>query len=94
MMVSGNISLHKANNQQFRNFLEKYTNQYILTDSTLRKQLPSCYEDVLRKIRHRVANNKIWVSIDETVEAGGRYVANVVIGTLFANRTGNILAAF
>jgi hypothetical protein len=28
------------------------------------------------------------------VEAGGRYVANVVIGTLFANRTGNILAAF
>jgi hypothetical protein len=47
-MVSANIPLHKANNQQFRNFLKKYTHQYIPTDSTLQKKLfifllPKCF---------------------------------------------------
>jgi hypothetical protein len=91
MMVSANIPLHKVNNEQFRNVLEKYTNWYIPTDSTLPKNyLPSCYEYVLRKIRRRGADNKIWVSIDETMDIGSRYVANVVIGTLFADHPGDI----
>jgi hypothetical protein len=30
-------------------------------------------------------NNKVWVSIDERTDVGGRYVANVVIGTFFAD---------
>jgi hypothetical protein len=33
IMVSANILLHKVNNQQLRNFLEKYMNHYIPTDS-------------------------------------------------------------
>jgi hypothetical protein len=37
-----------------------------------------------------VGDNKIWVLIDETTDVCGRYVANVVIGTLFADRSGNI----
>jgi hypothetical protein len=36
-MVPAKTPLHKVNNQQFRNFLENYTNQYIPTDPTLRK---------------------------------------------------------
>jgi hypothetical protein len=43
-----------------------------------------------RKIRHRVANNKICVSIDEMTDDGGRYAANVDIGTHFADRSGDI----
>jgi hypothetical protein len=45
--------------------------------------LSACYEDVLRRIRCSVADNKVWVSTDETTDEDGRYVANV-IGTLFA----------
>jgi hypothetical protein len=37
MVVSANIPLHNLNNQQFRNFLEKYMNQYIPTDQHYEK---------------------------------------------------------
>jgi hypothetical protein len=80
MMVSANVPLNKVNNEQFKTFLEKYTTQLIPDESTLRKHY-ACYEDVLRKIRCTV-----WVSTDETTDVCGRYVANVVIGTLFADR--------
>ncbi|KRY03723.1 hypothetical protein T03_11863, partial [Trichinella britovi] len=39
------------------------------------------------RIRCEVAYNKIWVSIDETIDPVGRFVANVVIGTLEADQT-------
>jgi hypothetical protein len=75
--------------------LEKYRNQHIPTDSTLRKNyLSPCYENILRKPRRRVADNKIWLSIDETTDISGRYVANVVIGTLVADHPGDIIAIF
>jgi hypothetical protein len=32
----------------------------------------------------------MWVSTDETTDVGGRYVANVVIGTLFADSPSDI----
>jgi len=36
----------------------------------------------MNKIREIVKGEKIWVSIDETVDSTGRYVANDVIGLL------------
>lgn len=33
---------------------------------------------------------KIWVSIDETTDAEGRFIASVIIGTLLPDRTGEI----
>jgi hypothetical protein len=79
MMVSSNIPLHKVDTPSFRNFLEKYTTHPIPTESTLRKNyLTSCYNDTINKIRNCVGNNKIWVSIDETTDVSGRFVANVV----------------
>jgi hypothetical protein len=84
MMVSANIPLKKVSNQQFKHFFWKYINQHIPSESTLqRNDLSACYEDVLRRIRCSVADKKIWVSNDETMDVDGRYVANVVIGTLF-----------
>jgi hypothetical protein len=44
--------------------------------------LASCYDDTINKIRNRVENNKIWVSIDETSDVDGTFVTNVVVGTL------------
>lgn len=36
----------------------------------------------IEKIRRDVGTNPIWVSIDETTDKCGRYVANVLIGAL------------
>jgi len=90
MMVSSNIPLHKVEAASFRKFLEKYTTHSTPTESTLRKNyLASCYEDTINKIRNSVGKNKIWVSIDETSDVDGRFVANVV-GTLKHGEPGEI----
>ncbi|KAJ4450361.1 hypothetical protein ANN_01782 [Periplaneta americana] len=65
------------------NFIEKYTEKQLPSESTLRKNyLPDCYADALNQIRKAVGNNKIWVSVDETTDETGRFVAHVVVGTL------------
>ena len=73
--------------------MEKYATLPIPTESTLRKKyLASCYEDTINKIRNSVGKNKIWVSIDETSDVDGRFVANVVVvvGTLKREQPGEI----
>ncbi|PNF39209.1 hypothetical protein B7P43_G01301 [Cryptotermes secundus] len=88
-MVSSNIPLEKLHNQHFRQFLETYTSHPIPSESTLRKNyLSTCYEDMLNKIRTSVADNKIWVSLDETSDVDGRYIANVIVGTLKQDQPG------
>ena len=37
-----------------------------------------------------LTKKKIWVSVDETTDVTGRFVANVVIGTLEIDRAGEI----
>jgi hypothetical protein len=90
-MVSSNIPLHKAEAASFLKFLEKYTTHPIPTESTLRKNyLASCYKDTINKIRNNVGKNKTWVSIDETSDVDGRFVANVVVSTLKHEQPGEI----
>lgn len=91
MMVSYNIPLEKVKNPCFRRFLEKYTTHPVPDESTLRKNyLSVCYNDVLTKIRITVAEQKIWLSIDETTDVSGRYIANVVVGVLKVDGPGDI----
>lgn len=88
-LISANIPLQKLQNDAFKHFLEKYTNRIIPDESTLRKgYVHECYEVTIQKIRTYVENKNIWVSIDESTDAEGRYVANVVIGTLESNHPG------
>jgi len=42
----------------------------------------------MNKIRSYVTDKKIWVSIDETTDCEGRYIANVVVGILEKNKSG------
>jgi hypothetical protein len=71
--------------------MEKYTNSSVPTESTLRKNyLSSCYKDAVRRVRNIIGDNKIWVSIDESTDVDSRCVANVIVGTLFTDGTGNI----
>lgn len=89
--LGANIPFHKVNNKIFRNFLTKYTGKEIPKESTLRKNyLTDCYEETIKKIRNDVFGKKIFVSIDETTDCEGRYVANVIIGILDKNTPGKL----
>ncbi|KAL4085242.1 hypothetical protein QTP88_027101 [Uroleucon formosanum] len=90
-LLSANIPLHKISNELFRAFLEKYTHKSIPDESTLRKTyVVQCYEDCINKIRSYCENQKLWVSIDETTDSVGRYVANVIVGTLEVGGPGKV----
>lgn len=81
--ISAGIPLWKLQNVHLRNFLEKYTQRRIPTESSLRKcYLEKNYERTLRNIRDQVGEKHIWVSIDETTDVTGRYIANTIIGIL------------
>jgi hypothetical protein len=82
-LVSADIPMHKLENPVFREFIEKYTlrkcpSRKILQDN----YLDGIYEETLQKIRNEIGESKIWVSIDETTDTCGRYVANVIVGAL------------
>jgi len=79
------------NQPTFREFLEKYTNKKIPDESTLRKNyVCQMYENTLIKIRQYIQNKNIWISIDETTDVEGRYVANVIVGTLEVDTPGKV----
>lgn len=89
--VSANIPLEKLNNPRFCQFLEKYTCHVIPDESTLRKNyIDDCFRETIEKIREIVKGKKILVSIDETNDADGRHVCNVLIGTLDPDMPGKI----
>ncbi|KAF0714390.1 Uncharacterized protein FWK35_00030423 [Aphis craccivora] len=68
---------------------KKYTSREIPSDSTLRKTyVNDIYEETMKNIREQIIGNKIWVSIDKTTDSEGRYVANVIIGTLNTDAPG------
>jgi hypothetical protein len=91
MLISANIPLNKVSNKQLISFMEKYTNRSVPAESTLRNNhLSSCYEDAVRRVRNIIGDNNIWVSIDVSTDVDSRCVANVIVGTLFADRPGNI----
>ncbi|KAL4113960.1 hypothetical protein QTP88_017506 [Uroleucon formosanum] len=89
--MTANIPVHKISNAEFRKFLEKYTLHAVPSESTLRKTyINDCYDECMSEIRQYITGNKIWVSIDETTDVEGRYIANVVVGTLLSDGPGKI----
>ncbi|KAL4088528.1 hypothetical protein QTP88_023622 [Uroleucon formosanum] len=90
-LMTANIPVHKISNTEFRKFLEKYTLHAVPSESTLRKTyINDCYDECMSEIRQYITGNKIWVSIDETTDVEGRYIANVVVGTLLSDGPGKI----
>ncbi|KAL4107246.1 hypothetical protein QTP88_017630 [Uroleucon formosanum] len=90
-LLLANILLEKWGNRHVRLFLENYTGKDIPSVSLLRKTyIDECYENTMNKIRNEVMGKKIWMSIDETSDATGRYIANVVMGTLEVDKPGKI----
>ena len=91
MQSSANIPLNKLSNVGFRKFSEVYSGKVVPTESVHRKfYLDDCYNETMEKIRHRVFDRKIWVSINEITNAEGRYIATVIIGILVKDKAGTI----
>ncbi|KAL4123302.1 hypothetical protein QTP88_015500 [Uroleucon formosanum] len=89
--MAANIPLNKLSNSKFREFLEKYTVKNIPFESTLRKgYIDDVYNKTIENIKTEIGENKIWVSIDETCDVEGRFIANVVVEVLKTDSTGNI----
>lgn len=81
--IDANIPLWKLENPSLRNFLGKYTKKNIPDESTLRKNyVDKYYAQTIETIREKTANKKLWVSMDETIDATGRQMCNVIVGTM------------
>ena len=66
--------------------LEKYCKRTIPDESTLRKTtVHKCYTETVARIQTRLQNNFIYFIVDETTDVCGRYIANLLVGTLSAN---------
>jgi len=71
--------------------LESYTGKEIPYETTLRKgYIDDCFIETMQKMREYISDYKIWISIDETTDAESRFIANVIIGTLEAEKSGKI----
>jgi len=81
--IKTDIPLAKLQNFNLKSFLEKYTAQSIPDESTLRKNyIQPIYKETLVSIRNSISDGPIWVSIDETTDVDGRFIANIIIGKL------------
>ncbi|KAG7171882.1 CGG triplet repeat-binding protein 1-like 1, partial [Homarus americanus] len=75
--VDAGIPLWKLEKKSLKLFLEKYTKQQIPSESTLRKNyVDTNYALALQRIRDEVQDKKIWISIRETTDVMGRFIAN------------------
>jgi hypothetical protein len=90
VLVSENIPIWKLINLKLGDFLERHTGHSIPDESTRRKNYTQqCYGDTIRRIRERV-RRKMFVSIDETSDVEGRYIANVIVRTMVMDGPGEI----
>ncbi|KAL4119186.1 hypothetical protein QTP88_012031 [Uroleucon formosanum] len=81
----------KSKTQLLLTDTKKYIKVDIPNESTLRKNyVELCYNNTMQKIRDYIENKKIWVNMDEITDVEGRYVVNVIIGTLELENDGKI----
>lgn len=82
-LAAANIPVATLHNPVLKSFLEEFCNKKVPDESTLRKNyLPQLYEKAIEEIRADIADHFIWLSVDETTDACGRYIATVLVGKL------------
>lgn len=63
----------------------------MISQQNLKKtHVDDCYNETMDCIRKSITGKKIWVSIDETTDVEGRFIANVIVGTLLVDGSGDI----
>lgn len=87
-VTTTNNSEKKLQNSYLKSFLEKYSAHLVPDESTLRKNyIQSNYNEFLVSIRNSIGDGPIWVSIDESIDVDGRFIANIIIGKLDDNKS-------
>lgn len=81
--LEANIPLKKITHPSVIEFIQKYTNNTLPSETTLRqKYVPILYNKCIEDLRAKVGNKYIWVSIDETTDCENRLVANFIFGLM------------
>lgn len=80
--VGSDIPLYKIRSAPLKTFLEKYMEHTLPSESTLRTAVKTLYQSTLYDIKKAITDKLLWISIDETTDTSGRYVANVVMAIL------------
>ncbi|PNF32325.1 hypothetical protein B7P43_G13645 [Cryptotermes secundus] len=85
-LLAADIPLWKLTNPTLRNFIEKYIQCKVPDESTVRKNyVKQCYDLTIGSIRDKIQDNFVWVSIDETQDCEGLFIANCIVGFLNKN---------
>ena len=93
--LSVNIPLHKLADtkerpNKLRLCLEKYTKLRVPSENTLRKtHVPSIFDATMRKLRNNIGTSNVYIIVDESTNARGEFVANLLIGTLLPSEPGD-----
>lgn len=82
-LVKANIPLNKLQSEPIQQFLEKYTRRGTPDESTLRKlYVPSIFNDCTERMRAELMDGYLYIEVDETTDARGCYIANLIVGKL------------
>lgn len=88
-LLKADIPFHKLKNEHLRKFLNKYMDRDIPDESTLRKKyVPTIYDETISQIRADIGDSPIWISVDETTDACGRFMVHVIVGKLSHEEAG------
>ena len=81
--VKADIPLEKLQNECMKKFLEEISGQHVPAPTTLRAgYIQPLYDSALESVREAIGDSPIWVSIDESTDSCGRYVAHVLVSKL------------
>ena len=81
-LVSANIPLYKLQNEEMKDFLEKYTKKTIPSSASLTTRMEEESKAMLGKIKEKLVGKFLFISMDETTDSLGRPICVVLAGPL------------
>ena len=90
-LIESDIPLSKVDNSSFKSLLELIPGRNIPHSTTLRNKMDGIYQKTIEKIRNQIGDDNIYFEIDETTDLKGRFVCNVLVGSLNGNEPKSML---
>ena len=83
--MSANIAFHKLENEEFKDFLDKYTKKKIPSPMCLTKVMECEGKAMLQKVKGKLNGQFLYIAIDETTDSNRRPMCVVLAGSLNSN---------
>ena len=84
-LVSANIAFHKLENEEVKDFLEKYTKKKIPSPTCLIKVMECEGKAMLQKVKEKLNGQFIYIAINKTTDSNRRPMCLVLAGSLSSN---------